>query len=246
MKDVEAVILAGGRGTRLRPYTVSIPKPLVPLGDEPIIEILIRQLEACGVRRVHLALGHLADLLRAYFEQTNSRRTIEILYSFEAKPLGTVGPIKSIPLASDTFLVLNGDVLTTMSFQDLIDAHRRRGCIATLAVHKREVLMDYGVVEVSGDGLILGHREKPVLGVSVGMGVYAFERRVLSYIPGGEKFDIPDLIQVLLKAGEPIAAYQSDDYWMDIGRPDDYEIAHRDYTAAPERFVPGQGRRFQP
>jgi NDP-sugar pyrophosphorylase family protein len=242
MKDVEAVILAGGKGTRLRPYTVSIPKPLVPLGDEPIIEILLQQLEACGIRRVHLALGHLANLIKAYLEQTGTQRPLEILYSFESKALGTVGPVKQIPLTSDTFLVLNGDLLTTMSFADLIATHRRRGCIATLAVHTRQVVMDYGIVEVSPDARIVGHREKPSLDVKVGMGVYAFERRVLDHIPNDQKFDIPDLIQTLLRAGEPLAAYESDDYWMDIGRPDDYEIAYRDYTTSPERFLPRRHR----
>ena len=240
MKDVEAIILAGGKGTRLRPYTVSIPKPLVPLGDEPIIEILLQQLEACGIRRVHLALGHLANLIKAYLEQTGTQRPMEILYSFETKALGTVGPVKQIPLTTDTFLVLNGDLLTTMSFEDLIATHRRRGCIATLAVHTRQVVMDYGVVEVSPDSHIVGHREKPSLDVKVGMGVYAFERRVLDHIPNDEKFDIPDLIQALLRAGEPVAAYDSEDYWMDIGRPDDYEIAYRDYTTSPERFLPAR------
>jgi NDP-sugar pyrophosphorylase family protein len=242
MDDVEAVILAGGKGTRLRPYTISIPKPLVPLGDEPIIEILLQQLAACGIRRVHIALGHLANFIKAYLEQTGSQRSIEILYSFETKALGTVGPIKQIPLTSNTFLLLNGDVLTTMSFEDLINTHRQRGCVATLAVHTSQVVMDYGIVEVSADGRIVGHREKPSIDVNVGMGVYAFERRVLDHIPSDEKFDIPDLIQALLRAGEPIAAYQSDDYWMDIGRPDDYETAYRDYTSSPQRFIPGGKR----
>lgn len=235
--DIEAVILAGGMGTRLRPYTISIPKPLVPLGEEPIIEILLRQLEASGIRRAHLALGHLANLIKAYFDQIGSQRTIEILHAFERQPLGTIGPLKQIADLGQTILVLNGDVLTTLSFPNLIAAHRRHGCIATLAVHKREVQMDYGVVDVT-QGRIVGHREKPSLAVTVGMGIYVFERAVLDYIPGDCKFDIPDLIRVLLDAGQGIAAYESDDYWMDIGRPDDYEIAHRDYTAAPERFVP--------
>lgn len=240
MNEVEAVILAGGQGTRLRPYTVSIPKPLVPLGDEPIIEVLLQQLEAAGIRRVHMALGHLADLLKAYFDQTNSRRQIQILYSVEQKPLGTVGPIRQIPGLGETFLVLNGDLLTTLSFKDLIDYHLREKCIATLAVHKRRVPMDYGVVDISADSRIVGHREKPSLEVCVGMGVYVFDRRVVDYVPEDKRFDIPDLIHALLDLGEPIAAYQSEDYWMDIGRPDDYEIAHRDYTAAPERFVPAK------
>lgn len=238
MVGIQAVILAGGRGTRLRPYTVSIPKPLVPLGDEPIIEILLRQLEAAGIRRLHLALGHLASLLKAYFEQMNVGARLELSYSVERMPLGTIGPVKLIDGLADTFLVLNGDVLTTMSFGDLLEYHRRQGCIATLAVHRSKVPIDYGIVEVSADSRIVGHREKPTLEVEVGMGVYVFERRVLDFVPAEQKFDIPDLIRALIAAGEPIAAYRSEDYWMDIGRPDDYEIAYRDYTAAPERFVP--------
>lgn len=234
----DAVILAGGQGTRLRPYTVSIPKPLVPLGNEPIIEILLRQLEACGIRRIHLALGHLANLMKAYFEQTRQERDIDIHYWFEQQALGTIGPIKQIEGLGDAFLVLNGDVLTTLSFTDLVQYHLRERCIATLAVHKRQVVMDYGVVEVTPESRIAGHREKPSLEVTVGMGICVFNRRVLDYIPAGQKFDIPELIRVLLGAGESLAAYVSDDYWMDIGRPDDYEIADRDYTAAPERFVP--------
>ncbi len=238
ISDVDAVVLAGGKGTRLRPYTISIPKPLVPLGEEPIIEILLRQLEASGIRRVHLALGHLANLIKAYFDQIGSQRSIEIIHAFERQPLGTIGPLKQITGLGQTILVLNGDVLTTLPFANLLATHRRHGCIATLAVHKREVQMDYGVVEVTPQARIVGHREKPSLAVTVGMGVYVFDRAVLDFIPGDRKFDIPDLIRVLLEAGQEIAAYESDDYWMDIGRPDDYELAHRDYTAAPERFVP--------
>jgi NDP-mannose synthase len=237
MHEIDAVILAGGRGTRLRPYTVSIPKPLVPLGDEPIIEILLRQLESFGIRRVHIALGHLADLMQAYFQQMGKRRTLEMFFSVERQALGTIGPIKQISGLSETFLVLNGDVLTTMSFKRLIDEHRRQQCLATLAVHRRQVPMDYGVVDVNADSKIVDHREKPSLEVMVGMGIYVFDRRVIEFVPDDRKFDIPDLIHTLLDAGESIAAYVSDDYWMDIGRPDDYEIAHRDYTASPERFV---------
>jgi NDP-sugar pyrophosphorylase family protein len=237
MRASEAVILAGGKGTRLRPYTVSIPKPLVPLGDDPIIEILVRQLELSGIRRIHIALGHLANLVKAYFEQTNSRRDVELIYWEEPTALGTIGPIKQMQGLGDTFLVINGDVLTTLSYENLIEDHHRQGCIATLAVHRREVPMDYGVVEVTG-GRIVGHREKPSLEVEVGMGICVFDHRVLEYIPANRKFDIPELIHKLLAAGEGIAAHESTDYWMDIGRADDYEIAHRDYTAAPERFVP--------
>lgn len=238
LEDIEAVILAGGKGTRLRPYTVSIPKPLVPLGEDPIIEILLRQLEACGIRRVHLALGHLANLIRAYLDQTDGTRRIEIHHSIEREPLGTIGPIKNIEGLGDTFLVLNGDVLTTLPLADLLAAHRREGCPATVAVHKRTVQMDYGVIELGPRSRMVGHREKPSLDVWVGMGVYVFERRVLDLIPNNERFDVPDLLHKLLDNGQEIFAYESDDYWMDIGRPDDYEIAYRDYTTAPERFLP--------
>jgi NDP-sugar pyrophosphorylase family protein len=234
---MDAVILAGGKGTRLRPFTVSIPKPLVPLGDEPIIRILLRQLEAAGIRRVHIALGHLAEVMKAYFDQVNHSHEIEILYSVEKEALGTVGPIKKIRGLGETFLLLNGDILTTLSFEDLVDYHRRQHCILTLAVQKREVALDYGVVEVSEDSRIVGHREKPSLGVTVGMGVCVFDHRVLDYIPEDQKFDFPDLIRRLIEAGEAIAAFQSDDYWMDIGRPEDYETALRDYASSPERFV---------
>src|SRR5262245_50700037 len=127
MDGIDAVILAGGKGTRLRPYTVSIPKPLVPLGDEPIIDILLRQLASSGVRRVHIALGHLANLIKAYFDQMDGGSGLEIHHSFERTALGTIGPIKQIPTLSGTFIVLNGDVLTTLSFRDLVEAHRRQG-----------------------------------------------------------------------------------------------------------------------
>src|SRR5262249_27304178 len=185
--------------------------------------------------------GPRADLMKAYFDQMGKRRELELFFSFERTALGTIGPIKQITGLGETFLVLNGDVLTTLSFKDLLDTHRRKGCVATLAVHKRQIPMDYGIVEVTPDARIVGHREKPSLEVTVGMGIYVFNRRVVDFVPDG-KFDIPDLIHALLDAGESIAAYQSDDYWMDIGRPDDYEIAHRDYTASPERFVPADKR----
>ncbi len=235
--STDAVILAGGTGTRLRPFTVSIPKPLVPLGDEPIIEILLRQLAANGVTRVHLALGHLAPLMKAYFDLVSQRHEVEILYSFEDQPLGTVGPIRKIQGLGDTFLLINGDILTTLSFRDLVRWHHGAGSIATFAVHGRTVPIDYGVIEVAGDGRLLSHKEKPILEFTVGMGIYVFNRRIIDFIPADQRFDLPDLVGVLTARGEPIATYRSEDYWMDIGRPEDYEVAHRDYVERPERFV---------
>lgn len=238
MRDTDVVVLAGGMGTRLRPYTFSVPKPLVRLGEQPIIEILLCQLEACGVRRVHVALGHLAELMQAYLEQTQRRAQLQILYSLEDEPLGTVGPVRLLRDLSDPFMLLNGDVLTTLSYQALLDQHRRRGCLATVAVNRRQVRMGWGVVDVSPDGHITGHREKPLVPVDAAMGIYVFARRIVDHIPAGRAFDVPDLIQSLLAAGEPIAAYRSRDYWMDIGCADDYERAQRDFAADPTRFLP--------
>ena len=233
----DAVILAGGTGTRLRPFTVSIPKPLVPLGEEPIIEILLRQLAANGVTRVHLALGHLAPLMKAYFDQVSQRHDVEILYSFEDQPLGTIGPLRKIQGLGDTCLLINGDILTTLSFSELVKWHQAAGCVATFAVHGRTVSVDYGVIEVGADGHLLSHKEKPSLEFTVGMGIYVFNRRIIDFIPVDQKFDLPDLVRVLIARGEPIATYRSEDYWMDIGRPEDYEIAYRDYTSDPARFL---------
>lgn len=237
MRDVDAVILAGGMGTRLRPYTFSIPKPLIRLGDLPIIEILLCQLEAAGVRRVHVALGHLADLVQAYLEQTEWRSRLEIRYSLESQPLGTVGPLTLIDDLSETVLLVNGDVLTTLPYAALVDDHRSRGGLATVAVSRRQVELRYGILELSSDARVTGYREKPLLELDTAMGVYALQRAVVDHIPPGRRFDMPELIQSLIGAGEPIAAYPSDDYWMDIGSTDDYEVAQRDFAAAPQRFL---------
>lgn len=238
LADVDAVVLAGGRGTRLVPYTFSVPKPLVRLGEVPIIEILLRQLESAGVRRVHVALGHLADLIQAYLEQAGRRSRPEVRYSREDVPLGTAGPLTLIRDLSDPFLLLNGDVLTTLSFPALLADHRRRGCVATVAVTRRQAQMSYGVVDLVPDAHIVGYREKPLMAVDIAMGIAVLQRRVVERIPAGRRFDVPDLLQSLIAAGEPVAAHRSDDYWMDIGCAGDFETAQRDFIADPARFLP--------
>jgi NDP-sugar pyrophosphorylase family protein len=208
------------------------------LGEQPIIEVLLGQVAACGVRRVHIALGHLADRLQAHLACTDWASRLSIRYSREAEPLGTAGPLTLMRELSDPFLVLNGDVLTTLSFAALLREHRQRGCVATVAVTRRELQLRHGIADRSPDGYITGHREKPLLAFDVAMGVYAFARAVVDRIPAGRRFDVPDLLHALLAAGEPIAAYASDAYWMDIGCAADYETAQRDFAAAPERFLP--------
>jgi len=238
---MDAVVLAGGSGTRLRPYTVSIPKPLVPLDDTPIIEVVLRQLAWHGVTRAHLALGHLAELLIAYFSQVKVRLNLDLVFVVEDEPLGTIGPLHALDGLSDTFLALNGDILTTLSYRDLVEFHRTSGCVATMAVKQRHTSIDFGVVELSDSGRIVSHREKPVVNHQIGMGVCVFEPQILEYVPEGKRFDIHDLAEALLAAGEPVAAYVSDAYWMDIGRPDDYAEAQRDFAAEPSRFLPDTG-----
>lgn len=222
---MKAVILAGGKGARLAPYTKILPKPLMPIGDMPILEILLRQMKRAGVDEAILTVGHLAELLRAFF-QNGERLGMKIHYSYEEKPLGTAGPLSLIqqPL-DDTFLVTNGDVLTTLDLADLVRWHRESGAIATIAMHARKVKVDLGVLQHTDEHQITGYIEKPTYDFHVSMGVYVFEPRVLQYIPHNQYLDFPNLVLKLIAAGEKVMGYPFDGYWQDLGRPDDYEQA---------------------
>lgn len=238
---MKAVVLAGGKGTRLAPFTKILPKPLMPIGDMPILEVLIRQMELCGVDDVILTVGHLAELLRAFF-QDGERFGLKIHYSYEDCPLGTAGPLSLVSGLDETFLVTNGDVLTNLCFQDLIDYHHSKGAIATIAAHARDIRIDLGVIRTNHDFDITGYIEKPVYSFYVSMGLYVFEPRVLSYINYNEYLDLPDLVLRLVKAGEKVTSYPFKGYWMDLGRVDDYEQAVKDFeTLKPEIF--GETRR---
>jgi NDP-sugar pyrophosphorylase family protein len=234
---MKAIVLAGGKGTRLRPYTQILPKPLMPIGDMPILEILLRQMKTAGVDDVVLAVGHLSELLRAFF-QDGKRLGMHISYSYEDVPLGTAGPISLIDGLDDTFMVTNGDVLTTLPFCDLVNFHRENGATATIAVHQRKIKIDLGVIQWGGNPQISGYIEKPVYDFDVSMGIYVFEPRVLSYIPHNQYLDFPDLVKKLIKAGEKVVGYCCDDYWRDLGNPVDYENAAKDFSEDPARFLP--------
>jgi len=223
---MKAVILAGGKGTRLRPYTIALPKPLMPVGDMPILEIIVRQLKLNGIEEVILAVGHLAELIMAYFGD-GSRFGVRIRYSREREPLGTAGPLSLLrDDLKDTFLVMNGDILTTLSYRKLVEYHKKSGAVATIALKRRDVYIDFGVVKLNEMSEIVDYVEKPVLNYLVSMGVYVFEPKVLDYIPDGKKFDFPDLVKRLIEAGEKVKGYVYDGYWLDIGRPEDYERAN--------------------
>ncbi len=236
---MKAVILAGGKGTRLAPYTRVFPKPMLPIGDKTILEIMLLQMKRAGVQDVILTVGHMAGLMRAFF-QDGSQYGLRISYSYEKEPLGTAGPLAMLEGLDDTFLVANGDVLTTLAIPELVAYHKDKGAAATIASHCRTVKIDLGVIETNGDGVVTNYLEKPQSEYLVSMGLYVFEPRVLSYIPRGAYLDFPDLVKQLIAAGETVAAYPYSDYWKDLGRPDDYEEAVQDFEAMRADFLPGE------
>ena len=235
---MRAVILAGGKGTRLAPYTVAFPKPLMPLGDIPILEVVVRQLVHYGFDHVTMAVGHLAELLQAFFGD-GSKYGIRIDYSREEKPMGTAGPLRAIADLPESFLVMNGDLLTDLDYADLMRTHREQGNDATIGVFEKQVKIDLGVLERDLEGRIVDYREKPTLGYDVSMGVYAFSRDVLAYVPDGY-FDFPSLVLELIKRGRPIRGYAFDGLWLDIGRAEDYAAAIETFEKERKRFLPGE------
>jgi len=227
---VKAVILAGGKGTRLAPYTKILPKPLMPIGEMPILEILLRQMKRAGVDEAILTVGYLEELLRAFFKN-GERLGLSIRYSFEESPLGTAGPLSMISGLDNTFLVSNGDVLTTLDLADLVRFHKESRAMATIAMHARQVKIDLGVLQLNGSNEIVGYVEKPTYDFHVSMGIYVFEPDVLQYIPKGRYLDFPDLVLKLLESGEKVVGYPFSGYWQDLGRPDDYERAVEDFES---------------
>lgn len=234
---MKAVILAGGKGARLAPYTKILPKPLMPIGDMPILEVILRQLKKAGIDEVILAVSHLAELLQAFF-QDGERLGLKIFYSMEEKPLGTAGPLALVAdRLTETFLVCNGDVLTNLEINKLIDAHRQSGAAATIASHTRQVKIDLGVLQMDATNRLTGYIEKPTYDFSVSMGIYVFEPGVLKYIPARQYLDFPDLVLKLISHGEQVQGYRFDGYWQDLGRPEDYEQAVQEFDALRDQIL---------
>jgi NDP-sugar pyrophosphorylase family protein len=239
MTQRHAVILAGGLGTRLRPFTTTLPKPLVPIGDEAsILEIVIRQLAACGFASGTLAIGHFGELIRAYVGD-GSRFGLRIDYAEEEVPLGTIGPVIAIrDRLPEHFLVMNGDILTDLDYAVLLERHARSAAPITVATYGRQVHVDFGVLETDGERVI-GFSEKPLLEYTVSMGVYALSRTTLDRYPPGRPIGFDGLMRDLLAAGEQPAAFPFDGYWLDIGRPEDYERANADWPTLRARLLRG-------
>jgi NDP-mannose synthase len=227
-----AVILAGGKGSRLGPYTTVLPKPLLPIGDRAILDVVVRQLSGCGFSRITLAVGYLSHLVRAVMGD-GSRYELSIDYHEEEEPLGTVGALATIGDVTDSLLVMNGDVLTALDYRVLMDAHRASGNALTIASHPRVIRTDYGVLHVDHDvgptGRVVGFEEKPEIPFMVSMGVYIMEPRTLDFVEAGEHLDLPDLVLRLLEAGEQVGSYLFEGFWLDIGRHEDYEKAIREF-----------------
>ena len=235
---MQAIILAGGKGTRLRPYTTTFPKPLMPIDDLPIIEIVIRQLARSGFDRLIITTGHLAEMLRLFCGD-GRKWGIRIDYSHEAEPLGTAGPIAQLADDLDEyFLVMNGDLLTTMNYRRAFEAHVQGQTMATVALYQREVKIDFGVIEEKPTGFLDNYVEKPTMRFSVSMGINFFSRSVLKYMERGKRLDIPDLMLRLKAAGQKIACYKEECYWLDIGRADDYQTATDEFVKRRKEFLP--------
>lgn len=221
-----AIILAGGKGTRLYPYTTVFPKPLMPVGEKPILEIVFKQLKHFGIEHITIAVGYLAELIQTYFGD-GSKFGLKIDYSREESPLGTAGPIKLAGKQETDFLMMNGDILCSLDFGDMFRSHIENDCIATIGTYKKEVKIDLGVLELSPHGQIIDYIEKPTLYYDVSMGIYYFKPEIYDYIEEAEVLDLPDLMKRLMKQKVPINSYQLDGHWLDIGRQEDYAHAQK-------------------
>jgi NDP-sugar pyrophosphorylase family protein len=232
MSNKKAIILAGGKGSRLGPYTTVLPKPLLPVGDRAILDVVVHQLQGYGFTDLTFAVGYLAHLVQAVFGD-GSKHGVAIRYHMEKEPLGTAGALGTIEGLDETFLAMNGDVLTTLDYAWLLEAHRRSGNSFTIATHRRVVRTEYGVIHLDGKAeemtAVTGYEEKPEIPYIVSMGVYVAEPEVLDYVDPGSYLDVPDLVVRLLEDGRRVGSFLYEGYWLDIGRHDDYEKAILEY-----------------
>lgn len=230
-----AVILAGGMGTRLRPYTIVLPKPLMPIGEYPILEVVIRQLARTGFQHVTIAVNHQAELVKAFFGD-GSKWGVRIDYSLEDEPLGTMGPLRLLKDLPEQFLVMNGDVLTDLNFATFASEHSAANRLFTVSSFIRQHKVDYGVLTTE-KGRLTGFQEKPVASYEVSMGVYMVSRDILPFIPDRGAFGFDQLMQRLLKDEKAVHVRRHDGYWLDIGRADDYMQAVDEFASMKKRFL---------
>jgi NDP-sugar pyrophosphorylase family protein len=236
-ENMKAIILAGGKGTRLAPYTTVFPKPLMPIDGIPILEVIVKQLAHFQIKEMIFTVSQQSEpLLSAYFGNGN-RYGVNIRYSKEEKPLGTAGPLSMIPDLPETFLVMNGDILTTLNYPKLTQYHQSKKGIVTIAMSQKKLQMELGVMEFDRSHRLTRYIEKPILSYSVSMGIYVFERKVLEWIPSQKYLDFPDLIQRLIGRRLKVICYPSDDFWLDIGRHEDYEEAQKNFQQMRKKLL---------
>ncbi len=223
---MKAIILAGGKGTRLKPYTTILPKPLVPVGEKPILSILIHQLQKSGIKDIVLCVNHMAELIMAYFGN-GEKFGVHIEYSMEETPLGTIAPLKQVKNLPENFFLMNGDLLTDMNFAGIFNFHVQSKALATIGAYRRQVNIDFGVMKIENQA-ITDFIEKPQYNYSVSMGIYVFNREILHYVPDRQPYGFDHLMLTLLKEKKEIKAYPYTGYWLDIGRLEDFERANAD------------------
>ena len=224
LRGLKAIVLAGGRGTRLAPYTSILPKPLMPIGDQSILEVVVEQLGKAGIVDIHFCVGYLAHLIEAVFDSRQNGH-VNITYVREQEALGTAGPLRLVNDLDSTFLVMNGDILTTLDYRELVAFHREQGNMLTIATHERSIKVDYGILHLDERSRVKGFEEKPQIQSRVSMGIYVMEPEVLDHVPADGHFDLPDLVHALIAADLPVGGYRHDGLWYDIGRVEDYADA---------------------
>ena len=234
---MQAIILAGGKGTRLYPYTVSIPKPLIPVGDIPIIEIVLKQLAAHGFTEIVLALGYMADMLQAYIGD-GSRYGLKVSCSIEKKPLGTIAPLKLMDGLKENFLVMNGDLLTDINYKSLFEYHKKLNAKATVATYTKQTKLQLGVLENNSEGRIIRFREKPILENKVSMGIYIFNRSIVEYIPDDQYFGFDSLMYKMTEKEDRAFSYEFSGRWFDIGMHDDLIKASEEFINNRNIYLP--------
>ncbi len=233
---MRAIILAGGKGSRLAPFTAVLPKPLMPVGDLSILEIVIRQLKSAGVNHVTIAVNHLASLIMAVFDH-GERFGLRIDYSLEETPLGTAGPLSLLDVPDDDFIVMNGDILTDLDYEALVKSHRESGAGVTIATYTKQVKLELGVLRLDDKGVVTGYDEKPTFHYDVSMGIYVFSPSSLHHLSRGETLDLPDFIDRLRGKDCIVRGYRFGGLWLDIGNKEDFERSSRIFHENRDRFL---------
>lgn len=238
---MRSVILAGGRGTRLSPYTSVIPKPLLPVGETPILELVLRHLATHDITRATLALGYMSRYFKSFLRNNDEITSLlEIDYVEESQPLGTAGAIKLIADLDETFLVMNGDILTDLDITALCAWHRQQQAVLTIATHRQPVRLDFGIVKTNTDGMVVNYIEKPTLHHEVSMGIYIYEPEVLDWIGVDERLDFPDLVLRLIRDGKAVSTFASDSFWLDLGRHEDFQKANELFGGMDRKPLTGK------